>query len=100
MHAIAGLQALCRTCEGPPGIVADPLGQVEIDFRLRLAAHADAGKCRQDHARIVEDERIARLQQARKIAHAFVREIGVVSCAAALTGWTTSRRAASRGCAG
>ena len=38
MHAIAGLQAFCRTCEGTPGIVADPLGQIEIDFRLRLAA--------------------------------------------------------------
>ena len=40
MHAIAGLQAFCRTCEGTPGIVANPLGEVEIDFRLRLAADA------------------------------------------------------------
>ena len=34
--------------------------------------------------RIIEDERIAWLQQARKIAHDFVGEIGIVTRAAAL----------------
>ena len=84
VDTVARLQAFCRTCEGAPGVIADALGQVEINFRLRLAADADAGKRRRDHAGIIEDECIARLQQAWKIAHDFVREIGVVTDAAAL----------------
>ena len=54
-----------------------------------------------DHARIVEDERVARPQQVRQIAHDTVLEIGVIPrAAAASTGCTTSSRAASRGSAG
>ena len=78
------LKAFCRTREGAPSVVADPLRQVEIDLGSRFAADARARERCGNDARVVEDQRVARAQQTRQIANALVRKIGVVSRAAAV----------------
>ena len=72
--AIPGLQALCRPCERAPPRSIHPLDQVERDLRLDAVAHPHPVERRRDHARIVEDERIAGLQKIRQIENTAITQ--------------------------
>ena len=72
--AIPGLQALCRPCERAPPRPIHPFDQVERDLRLDAVAHPHTIERRRDHARIVEDERIAGLQKIRQIEHTAITQ--------------------------
>ena len=58
-HAVAGLEAFCRTCKRAPAIFVHPLDQIEGDFRLMLVAKAHTFERCGNDARIVENERVA-----------------------------------------
>ena len=84
MHAIADLETFRGTREGAPGTVSDLLRQIEIDLRLHLSARTHARERRRNDARVVEDERVARIEQARQIANRLIGKIGIVARATAL----------------
>ena len=70
LNPVADDQLLGRAHEGPPAVVARAQVQRRADPRHRLAARAGAFQLRRDHPRVVEDQRIARLQQHGQVAHA------------------------------
>src|SRR5262245_42819431 len=64
---IAGLELLRRPHQRAPARSVEPPGQRRLDARLLAATDAAAGQPRRDHFGVVEDERIAVLQQIRQV---------------------------------
>ena len=75
--AVAGGEALGRAGEGAPAVGC--LAQVQ--HRLATLPRssrpvADAGEAGRDHPRVVEDERVAGIQEGGQVAHAAIRQGG------------------------
>ncbi len=70
LNAVAGPEAFRRLGEDAPDTVLERLMQRHRDLRVA----APAREPRRYHARIVEDEAIARLEQARQMPHRLIFE--------------------------
>ena len=68
-HRVADRNPLAGPGEGGPARAVEPLDQIGLDRRLRAAPDAAAAQTRRDHARIVDHELVARLQQVGQVAH-------------------------------
>ena len=68
-------EPLGRPRESAPAAFVDALVQVEGDLRPTLAAHALAVQSGADHARVVEDERIAGAEQVGEVADDVIPEL-------------------------
>ncbi len=69
LYAVADLQSLGRPRQSAPAALVQMLDEVEGDVRPGFAAITCALERGCDHARVVENQRVARSQQARKFAH-------------------------------
>jgi hypothetical protein len=76
-------QALGGLCEGAPVARIDPLVTGEGDQRACVLQQPLAMQRRADHARIVEDQGVARPQKAGQVAHQMIRKLGSAAFAAA-----------------
>ncbi len=66
--AVAVGQAFGRPHESEPPVGRNAHMQGGVDMGNRLAALPDTGQLRRDDPRVVEDQHVARLQQARQVA--------------------------------
>ena len=75
--ALADLELLGRAHERPPAAVVDALDQRRLDGRDRLAADPHAVEPRRDDPGVVDDERVAGLEEIRQVGDARVGQRAV-----------------------
>ena len=73
-HALADIQLFGGPHEGPPALRRLALMQSRLDPRDSRAAPPRADEPRRNHACVVDDERVTRLEERWKIKHGAVRE--------------------------